>query len=144
MVKKVTRLVVKAIKVGAAAKEGILRGPVKKLVSPRKPTFEEYLRSNKTGVAPKKGILWGSVIKSIPPKKTSSLAKRRSVLGDPKYGSGSVPHWKAGGSRYPALFKALTEEPCRIKKRQLLLDSEVSVSSKEGANVRMRRRCRNQ
>ena len=144
VVKKVTNPVATAIKAEAAPKRGTLGGPFEKTESARKQTFEEFLRLSKSGVALKKGSRQGPVIKSIPPKKTISLAKRRSVLGDPKYGSGSVPHWKAGGSRYPALFKALTEEPCRIKKRQLLLDSEVSVSSKEGANVRMQQRCRNQ
>ena len=33
------------------------------------------------------------------------------VLGEPKYGPGSGPQWKAGRTRYPAFYKDLLEEP---------------------------------
>ena len=36
---------------------------------------------------------------------------RYFVLGEPKYGPGSKPHWKAGRARYMAFYKALLEEP---------------------------------
>ena len=40
--------------------------------------------------------------KSISPRAKPS-EKRRSVLGEPKYGTGSEPHWKTGSACYPAL-----------------------------------------
>ena len=36
--------------------------------------------------------------------------RRRSVLGEPTYGSGLVPQWKTGVARYPAVYRALLEE----------------------------------
>ena len=33
------------------------------------------------------------------------------LLGEPKYGPGSKPHWKAGSDYYPAFYKALLDEP---------------------------------
>ena len=62
----------------------------------------------------KKGTLQGKKNSSI---LTGALPtkKRRSVLGEAKYGSGSGPQWSKGGTRYPALYRALLEEPvtCR-------------------------------
>ena len=33
------------------------------------------------------------------------------LSGEPKYGPGSKPHWKAVSARYPAFYKALLDEP---------------------------------
>ena len=45
------------------------------------------------------------------------------VLGEEKYGPGSEPQWKAGGARYPNLYKALLEEPLRTRRIKLLEDN---------------------
>ena len=45
-----------------------------------------------------------------------------SLLGEEKYGPGSEPQWKAGGTRYPNLYKALLEEPSRTRRTKLLED----------------------
>ena len=42
------------------------------------------------------------------------------LLGEGKYGSGSGPQRKTGWTRYPNLYKALLEEPSRIRRRKLL------------------------
>ena len=49
--------------------------------------------------------------------------KNTSVLGEEKYGPGSEPQWKAGGTRYPNLYKALLEEPSRTRRTKLLEDN---------------------
>ena len=67
-----------------------------------------------------KGIIQGKGGKSILPRSKAS-EKRRSVLGEPKYGSGSEPQWKAGRTRYSALYKAVLEEPSRTKRREILV-----------------------
>ena len=46
----------------------------------------------------------------------------KRVLGEEKYGPGSEPQWKAGGTRYPDLYKALLEEPSRTRRTKLLED----------------------
>ena len=61
-----------------------------------------------------KGIIQGKGGKSISPRSKAS-EKRRSVLGEPKYGPGSEPQWKEGRTRYPDFYKALLEEPSRKK-----------------------------
>ena len=73
----------------------------------------------KTGSVDKKRTLRGSKRKSISPR-FKPLEKRRSVLEDPKYGPGSNPHWKAGSACYPAFFKALLDEPSRIKRIKMV------------------------
>ena len=55
-----------------------------------------------------KGIIRGKGGKSISPRSKAS-EKRRSMLGEPKYGPGSEPQWKAGRTRYPDLYKTLLE-----------------------------------
>ena len=45
------------------------------------------------------------------------------LLGDGKYGPGSGPQWKTGGTRYPNLYKALLEEPSRMRRTKLLEDN---------------------
>ena len=75
--------------------------PVKKVAKPR---------SND-----RKRSIQGSKHKFISPR-AKPLEKRRSVLGDPKYGPGYKPHWKVGSDRYPALYKALLDEPSRTKR----------------------------
>ena len=57
----------------------------------------------------------GSNHKSISPR-AKPLEKRRSVLGEPKYGPGFEPHWKTGSDRYPAFYKALLDEPSITKR----------------------------
>jgi hypothetical protein len=71
---------------------------------------------------PKRGITRSGDSKSISPR-TGATAKRRSVLGEDKYGPGSGPQWKTGGTRYPNLYKALLEEPSRIRRTKLLEDN---------------------
>ena len=48
--------------------------------------------------------------KSILPA-VNTVAKRRSVLNDNKYGPGNRPHWALNKTRFPNLIKALNEEP---------------------------------
>ena len=48
-----------------------------------------------------KGIIQDKGGKSISPI-SKALEKRRSVLGEPKYGPGSEPQWKAGRTHYLA------------------------------------------
>ena len=43
-------------------------------------------------------------------------------MGEEKYGPGSEPQWKAGGTRYLNLYKALLEEPLRTRRTKLLED----------------------
>ena len=44
-------------------------------------------------------------------------------MGESKYGPGSGPQWNAGGTRYPNLYKALLEEPLRMRRTKLLEDN---------------------
>ena len=76
----------------------------------------------KTKKVSKQVIPRGSDAKSISPR-TRATAKRRSMLGEEKYGPGSEPQWKAGGTRYPNLYKALLEEPSRTQRTKLLEDN---------------------
>ena len=92
----------------------------------RKPTIKRIL---------KRGITRGSDSKSVSPR-TGATAKRRSVLGEGKYGPGSGPQWKTGGTRYPNLYKALLEEPSRMRRTKLLEDNS---RAKEGNSRNMRR-----
>ena len=77
--------------------------------------------------------------------RTSATAKQRSVLGEGKYGPGSEPQWKIGGTRYPNLYKALLEEPSRMRRTKLLEDNSRAKKG-DGRNVRrlVRARIRNQ
>ena len=70
---------------------------------------------------------------------------RSRVLGEEKYGPGSEPQWKAGGARYPNLYKALLEEPSRTLRTKLLEDIP-SGKTGDGRNTRRpaRARIRNQ
>ena len=61
----------------------------------------------------------GSKNKSISPR-AKPLEKRRSVLGDPKYGPGSEHHWKEGSARYPGFYKALLDETSRTNRIEML------------------------
>ena len=56
-----------------------------------------------------------------------SLTLYLRVLGEPKYGPGSEPQWKAGRTRYPAFYKALLEEPSRTKQREMLVADQRST-----------------
>ena len=79
-------------------------------------------RRPKTKKVLKRVIIRGGDTKLISPR-TGATAKRRSVLGEEKYGPGSEPQWKAGGTRYPNLYKALLEEPSRTRRTKLLEDN---------------------
>ena len=61
------------------------------------------------------------------------------VLGEEKYGPGSEPQSKTGGTRYPNLHKALLEEPSRIRRTKLLEDN---LRAKEGDGRNTRRPAR--
>ena len=64
---------------------------------------------------------------NIPFKKLEEENSWRSVLGEPKYGPGSEPQWKAGRTRYPAFYKALLEENSRKKRREMLVEDQRST-----------------
>ena len=67
------------------------------------------------------------------------------LLGESKYGPGSGPQWKAGGSRYPNLYTALLQEPSRTRRTKLLEDNS-RVKLGDGRIMRRpaRARIRNQ
>ena len=67
------------------------------------------------------------------------------LLGESKYGPGSGPKWKAGGTQYPNLYKALLEEPLRIRWTKLLGDN-LRAQDNDGRIMRRlaRARIRNQ
>ena len=73
----------------------------------------------KPGSDNRKRSIQGSKYKSISPRAKPS-EKRRSVLGEPKYGPGSEPHWKGGSACYPAFYKALLEETSRTKRTEIV------------------------
>ena len=89
------------------------------MISPTKnmPSYKSILE---------KGIIQVRGGKSISPRSRAS-EKRRSVLGEPKYGPGSEPQWKAGRTPYPAFYKALLEEPSRTKRREMLVADQQST-----------------
>jgi hypothetical protein len=61
----------------------------------------------------KKGVKSKSISPSV-----NTVAKRRSVLDDNKYGPGNRPHWALSRTRFPNLIKALNTEPnMGIRKR---------------------------
>ena len=82
-----------------------------------------------------KGIIRGKGRKSISPRSKAS-EKQRSVLGEPKYGPGSEPQWKAGRTRYPAFYKALLEELPRKKRKEMLVADQQSSSPAPGTPIR--------
>ena len=45
------------------------------------------------------------------------------MVGEGKYGPGSGPQWKTGGTRYLNLYKALLEEPSRMRRTKLFEDN---------------------
>ena len=63
---------------------------------------------SKPGSDDRNRSIQGSKHKSISPR-AKPLEKRRSVLGEPKYGTGSEPHWKAGSARYLYFYKSLLD-----------------------------------
>ena len=73
-----------------------------------------------------KGIIQGRGGKSNSPRSKAS-EKRRSVLGEPKYGPGSEPQWKVGRTCYPAFYMALLEEPSRTKRIEMLVADQGST-----------------
>ena len=89
----------------------------------------------------------GSFIPSpgFPYLPTNSFLVSSTVLGEEKYGPGSEPQWKAGGTRYPNLYKALLEEPSRTRRTKLLEDNSRAKKG-DGRIVRRpaRARIRNQ
>ena len=83
----------------------------------------------KPGTVDKKGTVRGSKRNPILPR-AKPLEKRRSVLGETKYGPGSKPHWKAGGPHYPAFYKDLLYEPSRTKRIDMVRARGVSSSTR--------------
>ena len=67
------------------------------------------------------------------------------MLGESKYGPGSGPQWKVGGTRYPNLYKALLEEPSRMR-RVTLVEDNMRAGEGDGRIMRRpaRARIRNQ
>ena len=65
-------------------------------------------KAAKPGPIDKKRTVRGCKCKSISSRAKPS-EKRRSVLGEPKYGPGSKPHWKAGSARYLYFYKSLLD-----------------------------------
>ena len=57
------------------------------------------------------------------------------MLGECKYGPESGPKRKTGGTRYPNLYKALLEEPSRMRRTKLLEDNSRAKEG-DGRNVR--------
>ena len=55
--------------------------------------------------------------------KTHNNVVQELMLGEENYGPGSEPQWKAGGTRYLNLYKALLEEPSRTRRTKLLEDN---------------------
>ena len=51
-------------------------------------------------------------------------------MGDPKYGPGSKPHWKAGSACYPAFYKALLDEPSITKRIEVVSALGDSLSTR--------------
>ena len=88
--------------------------PVKKLAKP--------------GSVDKKRNVRGSKRKSISTRANPS-EKQRSVLGEPKYGPSSKPHWKSGNAHYTAFYKALLDETLRTKRIDMLRARDVSSST---------------
>ena len=58
------------------------------------------------------------------------------MLGEPKYGPGSEPNWKAGSAHYPAFYEALLDEPSR-NKRIDMVRVMVLVSPRETSSIKM-------
>ena len=52
-----------------------------------------------------------------PPVKT--VAKRRSVLDDNRYGPGNRPHWALSRTRFPDLIRALNTEPDMVTRKRV-------------------------
>ena len=75
---------------------------------------------SKPGPVDRKRSIQGSKHKSIS-SGAKPLDKRRSVLGEPKYGPGSKHHWKAGSACYPAFYKTLLNEPSRTKRINMVM-----------------------
>ena len=66
----------------------------------------------------KKGILRGAGVKSISPG-VKPTAKRRSVLSEDKYAPGETSRWKHVSALFPALYKALPDEPDETVRRSM-------------------------
>ena len=76
-------------------------------------------KAAKHGPDDRKRSIQGSKHKLITPRAKLS-EKRRSVLGEPKYGPGSEPLWKAGSARHPAFYNALLDEPLGTKRIEMV------------------------
>ena len=83
----------------------------------------------KPGAHERKRSIQVSKHKSISTRVNPS-EKRRSVLGEPKYGLGSKPHCKASSARYPAFHKALLDEPSRTKRIEMVRSCGDSSSTR--------------
>ena len=83
----------------------------------------------KPGPVDKERTIRGSRRNSISPRAKLS-EKRRSVLVEPKYGTGSEHHWKAGSACYPYFFKAFLDEPSRTKRIDMVRSRGDSFSTR--------------
>ena len=54
------------------------------------------------------------------------------MLGEEKYGGGSGPLWNQGGAQYPALYKALLEEPKASRRREMVQSHWDAVEASQG------------
>ena len=70
------------------------------------------------------GVQKGSILARRVP-----TPKRRSVLGEGKYGGGSGPLWNQEGTRYLALYKALLEEPVASRRREMVRSHRHAVEA---------------
>ena len=84
-------------------------------------------KAAKPGPIDKKRTVRGCKCKSISSRAKPS-EKRRSVLGEPKYGPGSKPHWKAGSARYLDFYKAVLDETLRTTRIEMVMACGVSLS----------------
>ena len=83
----------------------------------------------KPGPVDKNRSIQGNKRKSISLRSNPS-EKQRSVLGEPKYGLGSEPHWKAVSACYPAFYKALLDKPSRTKRIKMVKACGDSLSTR--------------
>ena len=83
----------------------------------------------RTGPVDKKRTIRSNKHKSISSRIKPS-EKRRSVLGEPKYGLGSKPHWKAGSAPSTAFYKALLDELSRTMRIDMVRVHGVSLSTR--------------
>ena len=70
------------------------------------------------------------ILNLIVPSENNSQGTVVILLGEPKYGPGSEPNWKAGSAHYPAFYKALLDELLRTKRIKMVRDRGISSSTR--------------